>query len=95
MTTTKAKAPARPPAATAAEAQVDPWAEPPCTHGERLQCIRALGKRINEHVQFMCRIGRLNGTSPEAKERAVTAFYERMILVESQLGRIQEDLLLG
>jgi hypothetical protein len=29
------------------------------------------------------------------KERAVTAFHERMLLLESQLGRIQEGLRLG
>ena len=34
-------------------------------------------------------------TRGEAKERAVTAFYERMVVAESQLGRVQEDLRLG
>jgi hypothetical protein len=65
------------------------------TTEERLQRIEALGQRIAGHVRFMCQVGSLNGTSAELKERAVTAFYERMALAESQLGRIQEDLRLG
>ena len=43
----------------------------------------------------MCHAGTLDGTSAEAKERAVTAFYERLLVVERQLGRIQDDLRLG
>jgi hypothetical protein len=43
----------------------------------------------------MCQVGSLNGTSAEAKERTVTAFYERMVVAEGQLGRIQENLRLG
>jgi hypothetical protein len=62
---------------------------------EHLLHIEALGQRISGHIQFMCQAGSLHGTSAEAKERAVTAFYERMVVVERQLGRIQEDLRLG
>jgi hypothetical protein len=43
----------------------------------------------------MCQVGGLNGTSGEMKERAVTAFHERMALLESQLASIQEDLRLA
>lgn len=59
---------------------------------ERLQRIEAMGLRIHGYVQFMCQVGSLDGTSDEAKERAVTAFYERMVVVDNQLNRIQEDL---
>jgi hypothetical protein len=59
---------------------------------ERLRRIEAMGQCINGYVQYMCQVGSLNSTSAEAKERAVTAFYERMVIVEGQLGRIQEDL---
>jgi hypothetical protein len=62
---------------------------------ERLRRIEALGQRIHGYVQFMCQVGSLNGTSAEAKESAVTAFYERMVVVEGQLGRIHEALRLG
>ena len=62
---------------------------------ERLKRIEALGERIAGHIQFMCHVGSLEGSSAELKERAVTAFYERMIVVESQLSRLREDLLLG
>jgi hypothetical protein len=62
---------------------------------ERLQRIEAMGQRISGYVRFMCQAGSLNGTSVEAKERAVRAFYERMVIVEKQLGLIQEDLRLG
>jgi len=62
---------------------------------ERLQRIAALGQRINGYIQFICAAGGLNGTSTEAKERAVAAFYERMVLLEGQLSRIQDELKCG
>jgi hypothetical protein len=65
------------------------------TTEERLHQIEALGQRIAGYVRFMCQVGGLNGTSAEMKERAVTAFHERMALLESQLARIQEDLRLA
>jgi hypothetical protein len=68
------------------------WATPPWTLEERLHRIEAMGQRIAGYVRFMCQVGSLSGTSAEAKERAVTAFFERMVVVESQLGRIQEAL---
>ena len=43
----------------------------------------------------MCKVGNVNGTSAEAKDKAVTTFYERMAALERQLGRIQEDLQIG
>jgi hypothetical protein len=73
----------------------DSWLSAPLTTEDRLVRIRALGQRIDGHIQFMCAVGSLNGTSAEAKERAVTAFYERMVVLERQLDRIQEDLQLG
>ena len=91
--TTKAQAAAR--AAVplpVGDAHAGPWLTPPWTLEERLQRIGALGQRIDGYVQFMCQVGSLNGTSAEAKERAVTAFLERLIVVESQLGGIQESL---
>ncbi len=74
-----------------------PWPgqSPPCTTEERLLRIEAMGKRIHEYVQFMCQVGGLSGSSAEAKERAVVAFYERLAALERQLGRIQEELRLG
>ena len=68
------------------------WLTAPRTLEERLLRIEAMGQRISGHVQFMCQVASLAGTSAEAKERAVTAFYERMVVVESQLGRIQRDI---
>jgi hypothetical protein len=62
---------------------------------ECLQRIEALGQRINGHVQFICRDPGLNGTSAEAKGRAVAAVYERMVLLERQLGQIQDELKCG
>jgi hypothetical protein len=75
--------------------QAGPWLTPPWTTAERLQRIEGMVQRINGYVQFMCQIDDLNGTSAEAKEKAVAAFYERMVILEHQLGRIQEDLQLG
>jgi len=68
---------------------------PPGTMAERLQHIESMGQLIAGYVQFIGQIGSLNGSSAEAKEQAVTAFYERMLVAERQLGRIQEDLRLG
>jgi hypothetical protein len=93
--TTNANAPsaAAPPARITAP--VGPWLTPPWTTAERLQRIEAMGLRINGYVQFMCQVESLNGTSAEAKERAVTIFYERMVVVESQLRGIQDALRLA
>jgi hypothetical protein len=100
----KAKAPAKPPAKVrsraaappaVAEAQAGPWPTPPWTLEERLQRIAAMGERISDYVQYICQVGSLNGSSAEAKERAVAAFYDRLVVAEGQLGRIQEELRLG
>ena len=94
--TTKAKASSRAAGpAPGGEVPPSPWVQPALTTEERLQHIEALGQRIAGYVRFMCEVGGLNGTSAEMKERAVTAFHERLALLESQLGRIQEDLRLG
>ena len=55
------------------------------------QRIESLGLRIAEHVQFMCAPG-TGGTSAEVREKARAVFYERLVVVERQLGRIREDL---
>ena len=70
-------------------------ANSPSTMEERLPRIEAMNRRINAYVRFMCKAGNLNGTSAEAKDKAVAAFYERMAALERQLGRIQEDLQIG
>ena len=75
--------------------QAGPWLTPPWTTAERLQRIEGMVERIKGYVQFMCKVDALNGTSAEAKEKAVVAFYDRMVILEHQLGRIQEDLQLG
>jgi hypothetical protein len=64
---------------------------PVWTTRERLERIQAMSQRINGYVQFLCEVGERNGTSSESKERVVVAFYERMVVLEHQLGRIQED----
>jgi hypothetical protein len=68
---------------------------PPENMEERLQRIEAMGQRIDTYIKFMCQVNSLTGTSAEAKERAATAFYERLVVLENQLGRIHEDLRLG
>ena len=68
---------------------------PPATLEERLQRIAAMGQRISDYVRFMSEIAGLNGTSAEAKERAVAAFYERLVVAETQLGRVHDELRLG
>jgi hypothetical protein len=77
------------------EPPVGNWQTPPWTTEERLQRIQVMGQRIAGYIQFMCKVADLTGTSAEAKERAVQAFYEQMTIVDRQLGRIQEELSLG
>jgi|GraSoiStandDraft_30_1057271.scaffolds.fasta_scaffold1413701_1 hypothetical protein len=67
---------------------------PPATTEDRLLRIRALGKRVEGYIRFMCSIGRLDGSSAEVKEEAVAIFYDRLVNMEQELGRIQEGLLL-
>ena len=67
-----------------------PWSTPPCTLEEHLRSIESMGQQINGYVQFMCQVASLSSVSGEAKERAAAAFYEQMVVVVRQLGRIHE-----
>ena len=94
--TRQTKAHSRPPAPRAEEdLYAGPCQTSPSTMEERLRRIEAMNRRINAYVRFMCKAGNLNGTSAEAKDKAVAAFYERMAALERKLGRIQEDLQIG
>ncbi|MFO0930205.1 MAG: hypothetical protein U0736_24795 [Gemmataceae bacterium] len=90
---TKPKTPPRP--APATDAEVEPWTGPPRSMAERLERIKAMAERINQYVKFMCDVGSLSSTSNDAKEKAVCAFHDRMVIVETQLARIHEELWLG
>ncbi len=68
---------------------------PPATHEEFLTHISALGKRIEGHVAFMGGVEHLNGTSAEAKHKALTLFYQRLVSMEQELNRVREELELG
>lgn len=70
---------------------VSPRAQP-WTLEERRNRIQALGQRIDGYVRFMCQVGALNNASGEVKEKAVTAFYDRMVIVEKQLAVIHDHL---
>ena len=87
--------PTRPSSAPLASAPARAAQDPLLTTEERLKRIAALGRRVAEYVEFMAHVGGLNGTSAEAKERAVAAFYERLAVLEGQLARIHEELRLG
>ena len=94
--TRQTKAHSRSPAPHAEEdLNAGPWQTSPSTMEERLQRIEAMNRRINAYVWFMCKVFKVNGTSAEAKDKAVAACYERMAARERQLGRIQEDLQIG
>jgi len=83
--TTKMKKPPRS-GATPSITQTPAW-----TTAERLLRIEALGQRIASYIQFMCHVGDLKGSSGEATERAVIAFYDQMIVLERQLAAIHDD----
>ncbi len=67
------------------------WSTPGATMLERIERIDALGQRIGGYIKFMSQVGEMTGSSTEAKERAVSAFYENLLMVEQQLRRIQEN----
>jgi hypothetical protein len=96
VTTLATRAKARP---LAGPGELEPldesWAVPPSTMEEGLQRIQTLGQRIKVYVQFICAVGKLDGSSAEAKQKAVAVFYDRLLLMEQELGRIQEALRLG
>jgi hypothetical protein len=68
---------------------------PPLTTEERLTHIRALGRRIQEYIRFMCTVNTLVGSSAEEKHKAVAAFYEALRDSDDRSGRIQDGLRLG
>jgi hypothetical protein len=68
---------------------------PPASTEEFLMHIGSLGKRIEGHVTFMCAVERLCGTSAEAKTRALSQFYQRLVAMEQELNRVREELELG
>jgi hypothetical protein len=72
-----------------------PCSTPACSTQERLERIHTMTERISGYVKFLSEVEGLKGISAEAKERAVVAFYERMMVLEHQLGRIQETLKLA
>lgn len=72
-----------------------PWMTPPGTIEERQLRIEAMGGWIQDYIQFMCKLESFKGVSAEAKERAVATFYDRLVILERQLGRIQEEVKLG
>jgi hypothetical protein len=85
----------RAPATPISEMPADLGSTPPTTTEDRLTRIQALAQRIEGHIRFIRSVGSLNGTSPEAKDKAVMVFYESLVMVERHLGRIHEELELG
>ena len=67
---------------------------PPATTERSANPDPRLGKRVEGYIRFMCSIGRLDGSSAEVKEEAVAIFYDRLVNMEQELGRIQEVFLL-
>ena len=87
----KAKASTRASApAVLAKLRADFSPNAPLTLEERVQRIEAMHKRMDGYIQFMCKIATMPGTSGEMKERAVTLFYEQMVIVEKQLEHIHD-----
>ena|SRR5438270_5015210 len=68
---------------------------PPASLEDYVVRIKALGERVHGCVQFMCSVHKVNGTSAEAKQRSVAQFYDRLVMLDRELCRIQEELQLG
>jgi len=66
---------------------MDFWQTPPLTTEDHQKRIGLLGQRIGRYVQFMGQVSKMNGSSAEAKERAVAFFYERLLSMERELAR--------
>jgi hypothetical protein len=79
------------PVPTDAEAVAELLRTPPVTTTDRLVRIRVLGQRIAGYIRFMESIATTEGASAEAKDRVVAVFHERMVLLERELARIQEN----
>ena len=78
------------------ETPPETWgSRPPLTTQQRLEGIEKMLERVNGHVAFMRGVDTLQGSSTEAKEAAIAAFYERLAALERQLGRISEGLRLS
>jgi hypothetical protein len=67
------------------------WPAPAHTTADRVQRIQALGECVEGYVRFMCQAGNANGVSDNANEKAIEAFYEQMVVLERQLGRIHDN----
>ncbi len=93
MTLTKGLARSEPPFTN--ELLKRPSSSLPLTTDERLKQIEALRQRIDRAVEFICNAGAQNGNSAEAREKAIVIFHERMLILEGQLSRIKDELLLG
>ena len=103
-TKTKSRSPAAPAASVKARpaavfSERESLAEllliPPSSLDDYLVRIRALGERVRGCVQFMCGVEKMNGTCAEAKQRSVALFYDRLVILDRELCRIQEELQLG
>ena len=71
------------------------WFTSPITIEDHVARIGVLSERILDHVRFICSIGTLEGTSGEAKHRAVGSFYTCLTTMERALNRIGNDVRLG
>ena len=54
-----------------------------------------IGDRVFEHIVYMCEVEGMPGSSAEAKRKALTSFHGRLVAMETELGRIKEELQLG
>jgi hypothetical protein len=68
---------------------------PPATPEEFQSHIRVIGDRVFEHIVYMCEVEGMPGSSAEAKRKALTSFHGRLVAMETELGRIKEELQLG
>ncbi|MCI0684149.1 MAG: hypothetical protein L0Y71_18730 [Gemmataceae bacterium] len=66
------------------------WRTTPLDSDECRQRIAMLGRRITGYIDFMCQTTGPEIASAEAREKAVAAFYEKLLFVERQLARIHD-----
>lgn len=67
----------------------------PLTLEQKRREIEELVERLTRYAEFVCGADGQSGTSKEAREQAVAAFHERLVLLTRQLSQIHDELLLG
>lgn len=77
------------------EPRADLLRTPPANTEERVRHIRVLGQRVATYVRSVCAARKAAGSSVAEQDRAVSVFYERLRVMEQELGRLHDEFRLA